>query len=165
MPVANAFTFSIGTNYGDVRDNSLNDRYGFDSTINFRILSHHNLSLFVSRTRDEFKQWNDVAYVFLTITFPERNDFISALYDQQQKSTRVTYLKDNQNKLRTFRTQATVQNNKNSQAGELDMTYPTPIGDFGGRINAQNLIQEARRTNNGKRQRKVLRFKINSKQL
>lgn len=142
LPVANAFTFSLGTNYGDVRDNNLSDRYGFDSTINFRILSHHNLSLFVSRTRDEFKQWNDVAYVFLTITFPERNDFISALYDQQQKSARVTYLKDNQNKLRTFRTQATVQNNQNSQAGELDMTYPTPIGDLGGRINAQNLIQE-----------------------
>lgn len=142
LPVANAFTFSLGTNYGDVRDNSLNDRYGFDTTINFRILSHHNLSVFVSRTRDEFKQWNDVAYLFLTITFPERNDFVSALYDQQQKNTRLTYLKDNQNKLRTVRAQGTLQHNETTQAGEVDLTYPTPIGDLGGRINAQNLTQE-----------------------
>ena len=139
----------MGTNYGDVRDNNLSDRYGFDSTINFRILSHHNLSVFVSRTRDEFKKWNDVAYVFLTITFPERNDFISALYDQQQKTSRLTYLKDNQNKLRTFRAQGTIQHNETAQSGEVDLTYPTPIGDLGGRINGQNLTKEDETTARG----------------
>lgn len=144
LPVANALTFSFGANYGDVRDNSLSDRYGMDTTLNFRILTHHNLSIFMGRNRDEYKRWNDVAYVFLTITFPERNDFISALYDQQAQSSRLTYLRDNQSKLKTPRTQLSVQNNKDSNYGEADVSYPTAFGDFGGRISAQDLQREDR---------------------
>lgn len=149
MPVASAFTFSVGGNFGDVRDNKLNDRYGFDSTINFRLFSHHNLSVFVSRNRDEFKRWNDVAYFFLTITFPERNDFVSALYDQQLKSSRLTYLKDNQNRLRDIRMQASLQHSETTESGELDMTYPTHLGDLGGRISAQKINHEDRTLGRG----------------
>ena len=144
LPIANSMTFSVGVNYGDVRDNTLTDRYGFDSTLNFRVLSHHNLSIFLGRNRDEYKNWNDVAYFFLTITFPEKNDFVSALYDQQLKSTRITYLNDNQNRLHTPRTQVSLQNTELSQAGEADITYPTSIGDLGGRISAQRLTEEDR---------------------
>jgi outer membrane usher protein len=131
-------TASIGGNYGDVRNNNLHDRYGYDTTLNFRILNHHNLSLFMGRNRDEFGQWNDVAYAFLTITFPESNNFISALYDQQQKSTKLTYIRDNQNKLYAPKAIGTVENNPTKNAGEVDLTYPTPFGDFGGRVHSDN---------------------------
>lgn len=138
LPIASLLTASVGGNYGDVRNNELNDRYGFDATLNFRVLNHHNLSLFVGRNRDEFRQWNDVAYAFLTITFPESNNFVSALYDQQQKSTKVTYIRDNQNRLYAPKAIGSVENNPTRNAGEVDLTYPTPFGDFGGRVHSGN---------------------------
>lgn len=138
LPVASLLTASVGANYGDVRNNKLSDRYGFDTTLNLRIFNHHNLSLFVGRNRDEYKQWNDVAYAFLTITFPESNNFISALYDQQQKSSKVTYIRDNQNKLYSPRAMGSLENTPTRNAGEVDMTYPTPFGDFGGRLHSDN---------------------------
>jgi outer membrane usher protein len=134
IPVSNVLTFSVGGNYGDVRNNDLANRYGYDANLSFRVLNHHNVAFYVSRNRDEFKNWNDMAYVFLTISIPESNSYVSALYDQKQKNTRVNVLRDNQNKLYTFRTQAIAEYASDKQNGELDMNYPTPVGDLGGRI-------------------------------
>lgn len=134
IPVSNVMTFSVGGNYGDVRNNQLENRYGFDTNVSFRIFNHHNLSFFVSRNRDEFKRWNDIAYAFLTLSIPESNSYVSSLYDQKQKNLRMNVLRDNQNKLYTFRTQAIAEYAEDRKNGELDLTYPTQIGDFGGRV-------------------------------
>lgn len=136
IPVSNVLTFSVGGNYGDVRDNNLSDRYGYDANLSFRIFNNHNIAFYASRNRDENKNWNDVAYVFLTLSIPESNSYVSSLYDQKQKNLRVNVLRDNQNKLYTFRTQAIAEYQDNRQNGELDLTYPTQVGDFGGRITA-----------------------------
>lgn len=138
IPVSNLFTFSLGGNYGDVRNNNLENRYGYDANISFRLLNHHNIAFFASRNRDEFKNWNDVAYIFLTFSIPESNSYVSGLYDQEQKSTRVNVLRDNQNKLYTFRANAIAEYAKEAQNGELDLNYPTQLGDLGGRITANN---------------------------
>lgn len=142
LPLSNLMTVSTGINYGDVRDNELSDRYGYDATLNIRLFGHHNLSVFTGRTRDEYKNWNTVAFVFLTITFPESNNFLSTLYDDVQKSTRITFLRDNQNKLYRARSQTTVENTTDQQSGEADMFYPTPYGDFGARLNANKTRHE-----------------------
>lgn len=134
IPVSNLFTFSLGGNYGDVRNNALENRYGYDANISFRIMNHHNIAFYASRNRDEYKNWNDVAYVFLTLSIPESNSYVSGLYDQQQKSTRVNVLRDNQNKLYTFRANAIADYSEERQNGELDLNYPTQYGDLGGRI-------------------------------
>lgn len=139
IPVSNVLTFSVGGNYGDVRNNQLENRYGYDLNLSFRIFNHHNIALYASRNRDEYKQWNDIAYVFLTLSIPESNDYVSALYDQKQKSTRVNVLRDNQNKLYTFRSQAIAEYSDDRQNGELDLSYPTPLGDLGGRISGTQL--------------------------
>ena len=140
LPVANAFTVALGASYGDMYDNSLSDRYGYDSTLSIRLFDRHNLSFFMGRNRDEFKNWNDVAYVFLTITFENSNDFVTAFHDKEQNTSRVTYLRDNQNKRYSPRAQAIVENNDLFQMGETDVLIPTQVADFGGRINARHLI-------------------------
>lgn len=139
IPLSNLFTFSVGGNYGDVRDNSLENRYGYDTNISFRIFGHHNLTLYVSRNRDELKRWNDVAYAFLTISIPDSNSYVTGLYDQQQKSTRVNVLRDNQNRLYTFRTQAIAEYAEDRQNGDLDLNYPTQFGDLGGHFTANQV--------------------------
>lgn len=142
LPISGQMTIAFGGNLGDVRDNSLENRYGFDTTINLRIFDRHNLSMFVGRNRDENKVWNDVAYVFLTITFPESNDFISTFYDQKQKDTKVTYIHDNQNRLYAPKATAVVENNPDFQLGETDVLLPTPFADFGGRVNATHFVDQ-----------------------
>lgn len=139
LPIPNLLTISVGGNYGDVRDNSLEDRYGFDTTLTARIFDHHNLSFFLGRTRDEFRRWNDVAYVFLTITFPGSNNFLSAFYDQTQKLSRLSYVKDNQNRLHDPRIIANVDQSRQSERGEVDVTYPTAFADFGARLGGNRL--------------------------
>ncbi|MES2527068.1 MAG: hypothetical protein V4598_08265 [Bdellovibrionota bacterium] len=142
LPVASAFTISVGGNYGDMYDNSLSDRYGYDTTLSIRMFNRHNLSFFVGRSRDEFKNWNDIAYVFVTITFPGSNDFMTGFYDKEQKTSRVTYLRDNQNKLYSPRAQGIVENNETFQMGEADVLIPTQIADLGARINARHLVDD-----------------------
>lgn len=142
LPISGQMTIAFGGNYGDVRNNELADRYGYDTTLNFRIFDRHNLSMFVGRNRDENKVWNDVAYVFLTITFPESNDFISTFYDQRQKDTKVTYIHDNQNRLYAPKATAVLENNPEFQFGETDVLYPTPFADFGGRVGATHLLDQ-----------------------
>jgi outer membrane usher protein len=140
LPLTNLLSLAVGGNYGDVRDNSLEDRYGTDVSLNFRLFQRHNLSLYVSRQRDEFKNWNDVAYAFVTITLPDSNSFVSGLYDQQQKSGRITAIKDNQNRLYSPRIQAIAQSGENNKNGEFDINYPTPIGELGARYTGQEGI-------------------------
>lgn len=149
LPVANAFTIALGGTLGDMYDNSLSNRYGYDTTLSIRLFDRHNLSFFVGRNRDEFKTWNDVAYVFLTITFPDSNDFLTAFYDKEQKSSRLTYLRDNQNKLYAPRAQASIENNEAFQLGEADVVVPTQIADFGGRVNARHLVDGDKVINRG----------------
>ncbi len=134
IPVSNQLTFSLGGNLGDVRNNSLDNRYGIDVNLGMRIMNQHNLTFFLSRNRDELRHWNDVAYVFLTFSLPESNSYASALYDQTQKSTRINVLRDNQNRLYNFRTQAIADYSQDRRAGEVDLLYPTPIGDLGGQL-------------------------------
>lgn len=136
IPISNVMTFSAGGNYGDVRNNNLENRYGYDLNLSFRLFQQHNISFYSSRNRDEFKQWNETVYVFLTFSIPESNSYVSAFYDQKQKNTRVNLLKDNQNRLYSFRTQGIVDYAETAQNGELDLLYPTPVGDFGGRFAA-----------------------------
>lgn len=134
VPISNLLTFSVGGNYGEVRGENLADRYGHDVNLSFRISNHHNIAFYVSRNRDEFKKWNDLAYVYLTLSIPESNHYVSALYDQKLKSTRVNVLRDNQNKLHTLRSQGIAEYSEEKKNGELDLVYPTQMADFGGRI-------------------------------
>ncbi len=147
VPISNLLTFSVGGNYGEVRGENLADRYGHDVNLSFRISNHHNIAFYASRNRDEFKNWNDLAYVYLTLSIPESNHYVSGLYDQKLKSTRVNVLRDNQNKLYTFRTQGIAEYSEERQNGELDLVYPTQVADFGGRIvgNSTNAEETATR--------------------
>ena len=134
IPVSNVLTFSVGGNYGDVRDNDLENRYGYDANLSFRLFNHHNVSFYASRNRDEFKNWNDVAYIFLTISIPESNHYVSSLYDQKEQNLRVNALRDNQNRLYDIRSQTIANYSDENQNAELDLNYPTPVGEFGGRV-------------------------------
>jgi outer membrane usher protein len=136
LPVRELFTASLGLTYGEVRDQSLENRHGFDAAINIRAFRNLNVNFFVARTRDEFKRYNDVAYAFFTWTFDSANHFVSGFHDIENKSTRLTAVKDNANRLYDPRITAVVDEGEQRDGAEIDAFIPTPMADIGGRVTA-----------------------------
>lgn len=134
IPIRELFTTSFGLSYGEVRDPSLANRQSFDAAINIRAWRNLNLNFFVSRARDELKNYNDVAYAFFTFTFDGANHFITGFHDIENKTNRITAVKDNGNRLYDPRLTAIVDEGPGRDGAEVDGFIPTPMADFGGRL-------------------------------
>ena len=134
VPIRELFTTSVGATYGEVRNTSLENRHSFDVALNIRAWRNLNLNFFLSRARDEYKKYNDVAYAFFTFTFDGANHFITGFHDAENRSNRITAVKDNGNRLYDPRLTAIVDDAPDKQGAEVDGFVPTPIADFGGRI-------------------------------
>jgi outer membrane usher protein len=139
LPVRELFTLSVGGSRAQLRDSSLADRQGFDTTINIRAFRNLNLNLFASRTRDEHRKMNTIAYAFFTWTFDQANHFVSGFHDLENKSNRLTAVKDNGNRLYDPRLTAIVDEARERDGVEVDGFIPTPMADVGGRLSASRL--------------------------
>jgi outer membrane usher protein len=134
LPLQETLTASLGILRGDARDPALEDRRGWDATLNVRALRNFNVNFFVSRVRDEYANWNDVAYAFFTWTFDGANHLVSGFHDFEEKVSRLNVVRDNNNRLYSPRLSATAEEGPTRDAGELDGFVPTPMADFGGRV-------------------------------
>lgn len=138
LPVKERLTVSLGAQYGSVRNPTDSDRYGFDSTLNIRVMNNLNLSMFASRLRDERRQWNDVAYAFLTWTFDGSGHLVNAFHDVENQTTRVTAVKDNANKLYSPRINSNIEKGQNKNSAEVDAFVPMPFAEAGVRSSIQD---------------------------
>lgn len=134
VPVRELLTASLGASWGEVRDTSKSNRRGWDAALNLRAWRNLNINFFVSRNRDENKQWNDIAYVFFTWTFDGANHLISGFHDFENKVNRITAIRDNGNRLYSPRITATAEEGPTRDGGEIDAFVPTPMADIGGRL-------------------------------
>lgn len=141
VPIRELLTASLGASYGEVRDNSLAHRRGWDAALNLRAWRNLNINFFISRNRDEFKRWNDIAYVFFTWTFDGANHLVSGFHDFENKVNRLTAIRDNGNRLYDPRVTATAEEGPERDGGELDAFVPTPMADVGGRVTAASFDQ------------------------
>lgn len=136
LPVREVLTASVGTSLGKVRDDTLSDRMGWDAALNLRAWRNLNINFFVSRNRDEFKNWNDIAYMFFTWTFDGANHLINGFHDFENRVNRLTAIRDNGNRLYEPRVSATAEEGPQRDGGEFDAFVPTPMADVGGRVTA-----------------------------
>ncbi|MBY0515833.1 MAG: fimbria/pilus outer membrane usher protein [Bacteriovoracaceae bacterium] len=134
IPIRGLLTASFGSTYGDVRNPALADRKSWDATFNIRAWTNLNISMFMSRTRDENKNWNDVAYAFFTWTFDNASHFVSGFHDVENKINRLTAVRDNRNRLYSPRLTAVAEEGPSKDLAEVDGYVPTPMADIGGRI-------------------------------
>lgn len=139
IPIREILTASVGASYGQVRNDELANRRGWDAALNLRAWRNLNLNFFVSRNRDEFKNWNDIAYVFFTWTFDGANHLVSGFHDFENRVNRVTAIHDNGNRLYEPRVTGTAEEGPARDGGELDAFVPTPMADIGGRVTAAKL--------------------------
>lgn len=131
LPIMSRLTLGVGGNYGQKNDQGEVDKYGYDMSLTMRILSNINATLYAARNRDEFRNVNDLAYMMVNITFPEKAQYITAYADVTNQTRRLTYVKDNLNELNSFKGQATIEDNKNTNIGDGDLVFNSKLADYG----------------------------------
>jgi len=131
LPLFNRLTLGLGGNYGQKNDQGEVDKYGYDMSLTMRILSNINATIYAARNRDEFRNVNELAYMMVNITFPEKAQYITAYADVTNHTRRLTYVKDNLNELNSFKGQATVEDNRNSNIGDADIVFNSKLADLG----------------------------------
>lgn len=134
VPVRERLTASVGSSIGDTRDPDLANRHGWDLALNLRAMRNLNINFFISRNRDEHKNWNDVAYAFFTWTFDGANHLISGFHDFKNNVNRLSAIRDNNNRLYSPRVTGQIEEGPDKDGGEVDGFVPTPMADFGGRV-------------------------------
>lgn len=131
LPIFSLLTLGVGGNYGEKNERGEVDKYGYDASLSVRLLSNVNATVYAARNRDEFGETNDMAYLLVNIAFPEKNQYLTAYADTSNQTRRLTYTKDNLNKLNTFKGQASIENNKTANVGDADLLFNGKLADLG----------------------------------
>ncbi len=138
LPLFKMLTLGVGGNYGQKNKYAEADKYGYDASLTVRIYQNINATLYAARNRDEFKNISDLAYMLINITFPEKSQFVTGYADTSNETRRLTYVKDNLNKLNSFKGQASVESNKSAEVGDADLIFNSKLADIGAHTTAFN---------------------------
>lgn len=136
FPFLKRVVWGIGGRYGQKNDQGLTDQYGVETSFNIRATDNINATLFLSKSRDELYRDNELAYIMVHITLPERNQYVSGYTDIKNATQRLTYVKDNLNELNTFKGSAVVENSQDQQIGDADLVYNSKLADIGTHLTA-----------------------------
>jgi outer membrane usher protein len=131
LPLFKMLTLGIGGNYGQKNKYGEVDKYGYDTSLTVRLFQNVNATFYAARNRDEFRNTNDLAYMLINITFPEKSQFVTAYADTTNQTRRITYVKDNLNELNSFKGQASVETNKMANVGDADLVFNAKLADLG----------------------------------
>lgn len=135
LPLFSSLTLSMGGHFGEKDDEGVANRYGYDASLGVRLFSNLTATLYAARNRDEFNNVNEIAYLFLNITFPEKDQYINAFAETTSQTKRITHVKDNLNRLNTFKARTVIEDNEDYQRGDVDLMYNSTLADLGVRFN------------------------------
>ncbi len=130
LPIFDFLSTSLGLSLAKLRQD-LEDRRTVDLGLNLRISNGINLSAFGSRTYDEFKNINDQIYAFVTFSFPDYGHYVQGAYNSNDQSYRVSVNNDQQNRLNTFKTQASLETNQTYQEARGDVLFNSSFAELG----------------------------------
>src|SRR5690606_14830054 len=89
LPLFKMLTLGIGGNYGQKNKYGEVDKYGYDTSLTVRLFQNVNATFYAARNRDEFRNTNDLAYMLINITFPEKSQFVTAYADTTNQTRRI----------------------------------------------------------------------------
>lgn len=130
QPLSSIITANLGLNFSEIRG-STRGRYGYEIGLSSRLAQSISLSVLGSRNRDEFNNWTEQLFAFVTISFPTRGAYAQTLYNSQNQSTRLTVSNDSLNAINSFRTQASVERSSVKDEVQADVTYVAAFADLG----------------------------------
>jgi outer membrane usher protein len=132
VPLFEKFNAALSSHYYSPRIGSIAP-FGFDTSLSAKILESSSLTFYFSRNRDENKLWSTQLYFFLNMTFGESSNFVSAFYDKQSETKRLTVLHDSGKQLETLKVSGSVNESESLSEANLDLQYNTTLADLGAR--------------------------------
>ena len=124
-----------------------NARMSVNTSLTAKLFESSSLTLYAARARDEVKNWSNQMYVFFNMTFGDSSTFVSAFYEKESRTKRLTLIRDNGIKYNDVKVSATADQNNVSKNASLDLQYNTVLADLGARSEAtQNGAREGFRT-------------------
>lgn len=131
LPLSSKYTMGIGGNYGEKNEYAKTNSYGMDLSLSGRFFNNVTASFYGARNRSEFGTDSTLAYLLMTISFPDKYQYLTAYADIENRSQRLTYNKDNGNRINAFRGQASVENAEDYFTGDADILYNSKLADYG----------------------------------
>ncbi|MBC7538953.1 MAG: fimbrial biogenesis outer membrane usher protein [Bacteriovorax sp.] len=132
VPLFERFNLALGGNYQNPRIGDT-AKLGFDTSLTAKVFQSSSLTFYWARNRDDNKLWSTQLYFFLNMTFGDSSTFVSAFYEKQSQTKRLTVIHDNGKQLNNLKMSASVDDNSSSRNGALDLQYNTTLADLGAR--------------------------------
>ena len=132
VPLFERFNVAIGGSYQNptMADGA---RITYSGSLTTNLFESSSITAFAGRNRDEFKQWTNQIYFFFNVTFGASNTFASAFYDKESDTRRLTVIRDTGEKYNNVKVAASVDDNRLSKNGYVDMQYNSVLADVGAR--------------------------------
>lgn len=130
VPLFEKINIALGGNYHNPRSGNIS-KFGFDTSVTSKIFDATSLTFYYARSRDENRLWATQLYFFLNISFGETGTYASAFYEKNAQSKRLNLIHDDGKKLNNFKVSASVDDNRTTRDGSLDLQYNTTLADIG----------------------------------
>jgi outer membrane usher protein len=137
FPIVDKATISIGGNYQHPTI-ALDDRYGYNASLNYHFNENGSISANFSRSKDDLNNWNEQLYFFFNYSFGDGSNYVSAYYENETQTKRLTAIHDNGLQINNLKASATVEDNETSKLGTVDLQYNTVLADVGIREDVTN---------------------------
>jgi outer membrane usher protein len=141
LPLSAFLSLTLGGSVAEYQDKSLQKREQKNGSLNWRFYRSVNLNFTASSIRDRAGEESLQASAFLTWSFDQSNQYITAYQDIENKNKRISYTRDNNNKLYRPRITVAVDETPSTQRGDLLAALPTPMADLALRASHTSLNQ------------------------
>ncbi len=135
IPLTDWTSLGMGLNYSRPFDLNYAEKYGYDLSINNRILNSTSLTFYFSNTRDEYKKKSQLFYIYLNYIFESGSSYASSYYDSSSKTKRLSVFHDANRAIDNIKISSQVEDSKYVKNGEVDFVYSSKYSDFGIREN------------------------------
>lgn len=135
LPLTDWASLGFGINYSKPFDLNYFEKYGYDLSINNRILNSTSLTFYFSNIRDEYKKKNQLFYVYLNYIFDSGTSYVSSYYDSNSKTKRLSAFHDSNRAIDNIKISSQIEDSKYVKSGEVDLVYSSKYSEFGIREN------------------------------
>lgn len=130
VPFLKRFNISVGGSYQNPVTVDYG-RIGYNASLTTQLFDSSSLSFFAGRNRDEFKEWSNQLYFFFNMSFGASSTFVSAFYDKESDTKRLTAIHDTGNLNNDLKVIGNFDDNKFTQNASLDLQKNTTLADLG----------------------------------
>ncbi|MFG1483933.1 fimbria/pilus outer membrane usher protein [Halobacteriovorax sp. HFRX-2_2] len=130
FPIFSHSSINLGAGHEEYRDSGNGSRNFIRTSLNINPINNLNINLYAASTKDLNNPTDHSVSAFLTWSFPSHNSYVSMFRDFENKSSRISYTKDNSNELYKPRYTVSADDDEVNSRLNLSASMPTPMADY-----------------------------------